>query len=563
MMEFTIPPDAFALEELHRQYQSADARGRIAILQSNTLPFEIARLAVEDPNIEVRQWFARNGREYRQRGDSGLLEILRNDHDPFVRACVYANPAFLPLLSDAVTAANSGPALAGMLVGANQRDTWWREATHLERLGMARNREFQSCLLNELKTSELGLNRGQQEELIRAFLAQRDFVDHHDSGELWNLISEWPEESDVPPLVYRFLPVRDRMAAEVYIKTGNARWRRAILQMVWDEDVLERSAERYGRYGLHNETLDLAIKDANGVCRLLAYATLRLGHSSFADRRDRSKHWQDLQGAASSDIYALTGLAKNVSLSPRELRRVQRRAYALVGSLKREENLWINLGGDNGYPICEENLPSIIRGDVEQTISKLQFERELRKLRVSHDNRVTDESKAQWTQDEKIDYLTSISLSTSMWAIFTQHCGVATGLGLIVFSLTYVLGNSLAVSLFLFLSCSWLGWLLANRLVRKTQALPPWENEEKNNERLKRLWGEDPRGLPLIDERPIDPEMEARRQKREEWRENYRKEQEERKKHLEAFKRQRNSLQRRIKRNWYLVKRKRRSHKGQ
>jgi len=115
----------------------------------------------------------------------------------------------------------TGQALAGMLVGAQQRDNWWREATHLERLGMVRNREFQSCLLNELKTNELGLSREQQEELVRAFLARSDVADTRDSDELWSLMAAWPEESDVPPLVYRFLPVNDETAAGIYKQREN------------------------------------------------------------------------------------------------------------------------------------------------------------------------------------------------------------------------------------------------------------------------------------------------------------------------------------------------------
>lgn len=150
-MDPTIPLDAFALEELRREYQAADVSGRIAILQSDTLPFEIARLAVEDPNVEVRHWFARNGRDYREvLRDAGgrfrfserdLLEILRKDSDPFVRACVYANPAFKPLLN--VITAGPGEELGAMVGIGMLIKKWWSEATHLERLGMARNRVIQ------------------------------------------------------------------------------------------------------------------------------------------------------------------------------------------------------------------------------------------------------------------------------------------------------------------------------------------------------------------------------------------------------------------------------------
>jgi hypothetical protein len=131
MAEYRIPIDAFAVEELRRQYLSADVSGRIALLQGNTLPFEIARLAVEDPRVEVRQWFARNGRDYRESYEAGtghfafrfpdrnLLEILRNDDDNFVRASVYLNRAFSPFLD--VLATFPGHALAALLVSNSQQ----------------------------------------------------------------------------------------------------------------------------------------------------------------------------------------------------------------------------------------------------------------------------------------------------------------------------------------------------------------------------------------------------------------------------------------------------------
>src|ERR1700722_9294024 len=165
-----IPLDAFALEELRRQYLSADANGRITLLQDDTLPLEIAKLAIEDPIVEVRQWFARNGRDYREvledaevgvrTGESDLLEILRKDPDPFMRACVYANSAFKPLLS--IVTAGQGEALGALLGIGTLIKTWWSEATDLERLGMARNWHFSSCLMGEMRSNELDLTFGQR-----------------------------------------------------------------------------------------------------------------------------------------------------------------------------------------------------------------------------------------------------------------------------------------------------------------------------------------------------------------------------------------------------------------
>ncbi|MGB6476612.1 MAG: hypothetical protein WBF04_21390 [Candidatus Sulfotelmatobacter sp.] len=60
--------DAYTLEELRRKYKMSDVKGRIALLQqfwhrrsdsrpsAPDMPFEIAVMAVEDSNVEVREW---------------------------------------------------------------------------------------------------------------------------------------------------------------------------------------------------------------------------------------------------------------------------------------------------------------------------------------------------------------------------------------------------------------------------------------------------------------------------------------------------------------------------
>ncbi|HTT76970.1 MAG TPA: cell division protein FtsA [Candidatus Binataceae bacterium] len=508
-----IPLDAFAIEELRRRYLSADANGRIALLQDDNLPFEIARLVVNDPNVEVRQWFARNGRDYRELSDDDtrdLLEILRKDPDPFIRACVYTNPSF-SMAARIVRMNNTfqGRALAAMVVLIEEEKSWWTEATHLERLAMTRRRSVGSQILKvfDLNDEELGLSLEERRELILAFLAGQSGQNARrdsESSEIWELVSEWPHESDVPPLVYRFLPTSDKGAAEIYGVVKNPEWRRAILCMVWGQD----ETEKWTNAGhLYRSTLALATKDSDNACRLLAHASLCLGDGRHwqrlgYNRRDRFKQWQKLQRAAKNDIYALSGLAKNSSLSPRELQWVMRRAYALAGSLEIEDNLWVNLGGDKGYTVSEKDLPNIIRQDVERTISKLRFERELQDLRVSDDNRFTNESTTAWTQDEKFDYLASLSLNTSAWAIFAQCCGIASGLGLIVFAIAYIVGDSLALALFLFFLCLWLGWLFAYWAVRWFRpAFPPWASAKTYKDQYKRLWGEGLRKPPVIEER--------------------------------------------------------------
>jgi len=71
--------DVYILEELRRLYQSSDANGRIHLLKKlyrnrRIAPFEIALLAVEDPNVDVRQWIARHGACFSGRYWPGLSE---------------------------------------------------------------------------------------------------------------------------------------------------------------------------------------------------------------------------------------------------------------------------------------------------------------------------------------------------------------------------------------------------------------------------------------------------------------------------------------------------------
>jgi len=561
MPDYRVPIDAFAIEELLRQYRSADTKGRIALLQSDgdALPFEIARLAVEDPNVEVRQWFARHGRDYRElledagRGfrfsERDLLEILRKDPDTFVRASVYANPAFSPLL-DVITA--EPKEVLGAAIGISMGlDKCWSEATHPERLGMVRNHGFTSCLFAELKSNQLGLSTEERRELIWAFLAAPDEVRLRKSTELWKLASEWPEETDLQALVYRFLPTDDKTAVEVYQETQKVELRRAILCMAWDSKEREKGVDAQAY--LYRSTLEVATKDPDGACRLLAYGMVGLGRGRYwwkfpgiQFRVERFKQSRKLLRAARDDIYALSGLAKNLSLSPRELHRVESRAQTLAHS---QWNSWWETEKQLIW------LAQDVAQDIKRTIGELRLERNLGKF---DGNRLTDESKVGWTQDEKLDYLTVLSLGTSgRWAVL-QVLAVASGLGLVVFSVTYIFSHSLALSFLLLLSCSWVGWFFSDWAIRKTSAIPPWMSAEEYSKSLKHLWSEHPRKAPLIEERQapeVEPEADERHQRWAKRLESYRKEEEERIKRREAHKRKKYTLPRTLKRDWHLLKR--------
>jgi hypothetical protein len=508
-------------------------------------------------SLRCAKWFARNGRDYREvledaedakvgvrTGESDLLEILRKDPDPFIRACVYANPAFAPLLS--IVTAGQGEALGALLGIGILIKTWWSEATDLERLGMARNRHFGSCLLDEMRSNELDLTLEQRRELILAFLAARDEVRDRDNGELWEVISEWPRESDVPPFVYRWLPVNDETASKVYKRTLSPEWRCAILEMIWDVGQ-HGPRELRNHYRFHNETLRLAMSDSSGTCRLFGYAASRLG-GPFDDRRNRSKRWRDLRRAASKDTYALSGLAKNASLSLRELRWVERRAQTWAGPLNSKQNLWVNLGEGKGYPHSEVDLPVEIHRDIERRIPELRFKKRLSRLRRSGDGSLEGVVKFEQPR-EKLDYLTLVSLSASLGL---RDVFSVTGLGLIAFSVTYLISHNLALSLFAFFLWSWL-----RRLVwPPINPVAPWLHPDEYVKLLSQYWSERsvPKKPPLIEDRPVaEVERETARLK---WREKFETEIEKDRERLKVHQRERNGLVRKTRRNWYLLKRK-------
>jgi hypothetical protein len=102
---------------------------RTQTLASNLAKSQIALLAVEDPQVEVRQWIARHGnyldysRSHPEHSNNNLEDYLKNDPDPFVRACLHENPT---------------------VFNAWDRAAWlkyFQEATHMERLALMRNPE--------------------------------------------------------------------------------------------------------------------------------------------------------------------------------------------------------------------------------------------------------------------------------------------------------------------------------------------------------------------------------------------------------------------------------------
>ncbi len=184
--------DAYTLEELRRKYTRADAKGRVSLLKElysdskgGLIPFEIARLAVEDENVEIREWIALHGRflDYSQsrnerRNDSiefperNLEDRLKNDPEPFVRACLRENPT-----------AFSGTG-----------DFYWmpyfQQANHLERLALMRNPEVWcgNDLIKRIfdhENHELGISLEERKELIAAFLTNKEALGMLEKYEPW------------------------------------------------------------------------------------------------------------------------------------------------------------------------------------------------------------------------------------------------------------------------------------------------------------------------------------------------------------------------------------------
>src|SRR5439155_8829832 len=128
---------------------------------------EIVLMAVEEQNVEGRQWIARNGEhlDYQDSRDEfpnrNLEDRLRNDPDPFVCACLRENPkVFGSPFSDT----------------SQER---FHEATHLERLALVRNPEVHDELIEKIfdpEDQELGIDLEARQKFIFALLTNNEFL---------------------------------------------------------------------------------------------------------------------------------------------------------------------------------------------------------------------------------------------------------------------------------------------------------------------------------------------------------------------------------------------------
>ncbi len=285
--------DAYTVSELLRSYEREDSRGRIRLLrrvyaQGVSLPYELALKAVVDNDPSVREWMARESPYLDYRGaqyksgdnqftttylhpDRNLIERLKQDSEPFIRAALRENP----VISD-----------FGFL-----SERWLQEfksCVPLERLAMMRNKKLDLGLVNhvlDLDDTALNLEKEERFELARACLVNAnvvqngrrsktmDFADGwgwYRSGKnaktVWELAAKWPEDSGIQVFAFEYVQTEDKVKAEIYPKCKAAHLRVTILESCLPED---------------KETLRLGRGDTDSTARYVAY-----GRSRYMERKE-------------------------------------------------------------------------------------------------------------------------------------------------------------------------------------------------------------------------------------------------------------------------------------
>lgn len=387
--------DAYTREELRREYQASNAKGRVRLLpglyQEGVPPYEITLMAVEDPNVEVRQWIARNGKylDYRDRGsinerseaveaarailkpdgdpllhespDRNLESRLIHDPAPFVRACLRENPGVFDVF--------------GFI---SHWKEYFHEATHLERLALVRNPAVSADLIEKIfdpADTELDIDLVARRELIFAFLTNTEFLvkqakkagltgnpldmlpyDYWEANflsRLWEHASKWTDPwFQIAQMVYRYVPAADETKAKIYHRTmptpqtGDKRPRQEPEEneeLKEDEEGDEQTQELQGLALLKREILEdcspddsqttrLGMRDPDEMCRYLAFWKVRdLDPGVF----EVALRGEDKRGA-------LMGLACNESLSVADLEKVRDR-FRELGADDDAHMVWLTI----------------------------------------------------------------------------------------------------------------------------------------------------------------------------------------------------------------------------
>lgn len=295
-------------------------------------------MVVKDQDAQVRQWIAKNGErlDYREGKEiegqtvyefpeRNLEDLLKNDPDPFVQACLRENPT---------------------VYDYDRFSEHWKQdfqvASPLERLALVRNPDVNYQLIKAVfdpEDTELGIDHTERKKLILASLTNPS-VQEIGSSELWELASKWPRDSEIQPLVFRHAFANEDIRRETYKQTDIPEWRAEILTSCNDNDL---------------ETIQLGMQDSDDRCRELAHEKFKTRNflaSSFANillsgvgrvslkEKALGLHWMMSNTAnyesvalkkalEDDDKAALRGLAKNRSLTLTTLKRVRDRLSEL------------------------------------------------------------------------------------------------------------------------------------------------------------------------------------------------------------------------------------------
>jgi len=286
--------DEYVVEELRREYQTSDAKGRIRLLKrlndiTSATGRDIIRMAVEDPHAQVRQWIARYGSL-----SDDAKEKLRSDSDPFVKACCLENPSWHRQLLTMM----------------------FPNVSHLERLALVRNPRIDIELIEKIfdpKEQDLGIDLRERGELARAFLTNRnalarivrdacikaseparDYLPYATPRaeqflhKIWTLASKWPQDSWIPDWIYEHVPAPDNTKAEIYQKCSEADLRQTILRSCTDSD---------------EKTLKNGVNDQDEWCRATACEKIPCLEPELLEVILNCKDKAALQGLASNKTF--------------------------------------------------------------------------------------------------------------------------------------------------------------------------------------------------------------------------------------------------------------------
>ncbi|MDR3577934.1 MAG: hypothetical protein P4L50_29060 [Anaerolineaceae bacterium] len=315
--------DAYTIAELTRSYERENSRGRIRLLrrvyrQGVRLSYELALKAVMDSDSSVREWMARKAQDldYSERQyhtaqaetppttqDSGretststdtvthlypernLIERLKQDSDPFVRAALYENH----YLSTEFGMSAFGDGGVGV----------FRECAPLERLAMMRNKELSLELVKRIldpQDTTLCLENEERAVLAKACMVNpkvvrngrlsremfpagadgwRNYTIRKDSEAIWELAAKWPESSGVQGLAFKYVQTEDSVKSGVFQRCKNVYLRRFILESCLPED---------------EGTLKLGRGDSDPTARYIAFGRTRsMKRQEIEDALQREK----------------------------------------------------------------------------------------------------------------------------------------------------------------------------------------------------------------------------------------------------------------------------------